>query len=204
MENPGDVPAGEPDPNQPEGMQHQQVQVPGVTARVPPSVGGGTFSTGAIVMTGQHTFVLDFLQQMGVPANLVSRVVLPHAVLPRFIEALQQNVQMYSEKFGPPPELPKPPANQRRPNVQEIYENLKLPDEELPGHFADGVVIRHSAAEFCLDFVTHFFPHAALSQRIFLSAPHVPPLLKALQANYEKFKQGKPPENPPTPEEPSA
>ena len=188
---------GQPDPNRPEGLEHQQVQVPGVTARVPPSVGNGCFSTGAIVMTGQHTFVLDFLQQMGVPANLVSRVVLPHAVLPRFIEALQQNLNMYAQKFGNPPELPKPPPDQKRPNVQEIYDNLKLPDDELPGHFADGVVIRHSAAEFCFDFVTHFFPHAALSQRVFVSAPHVPPLLKAMQANYQKFVEGRPPEPPP-------
>ncbi len=180
-----------------DGMQHQQVQVPGVTARMPPSVGGGVFSTGAIVMTGQHAFVLDFLQQMSVPANLVSRVVLPHPVLPRFIQALEHNLNMFSQKFGPPAALPKP-DNFNRPSVQEIYENLKLPDDELPGHYADGVVIRHSAAEFCLDFVTHFFPHAAVSRRIFLSAPHVPQLLQALKGNFQKFleNQNRPPQPP--------
>ena len=161
----------EDQPPDPESASHQQVQVPGVTARVPVQVGRGVMSTGAIVMNGPHSFVVDFLQQMGVPGQLVCRIVLPHAVIPRFVEALEQNLGMYEQKFGPPPKLPKPPPGTPRPSAQEIYENLKLPDEELGGHFADGVMIRHSAAEFCFDFVTHFFPHAAVSGRVFLSRP---------------------------------
>ena len=62
-----------------------------------------------------------------------------------------------------------------------------MDDDELPGHFAEGVMIRHSAAEFCFEFVTQFFPNAAVSSRIFLSAPHVPPLLEALKGNYQRF-----------------
>ena len=173
-----------------EGVHHQQVQVPSVTARVPGSIGSGVFSTGAIVMTGQHAFVLDFLQQMGVPAALVSRVILPHRVMPQFIQALDHNVGMYVQKFGAIPALPKPPQPERRPSVQEIYENLKLPDEELAGHYADGVIIKHSPAEFCFDFVTHFFPHAAVARRIFVSAPHVPQLLQAMKANFDRFQDG--------------
>ena len=53
-------------------------------------------------------FVLDFLQQMGVPNHLVRRVVLPHAVVPRFIQALEQNLANYEQKFGPPMKLPRP------------------------------------------------------------------------------------------------
>lgn len=170
-----------------------------ITARVPPSIGSGVISTGAIVMTGPHTFVLDFLQQIGMPAHLVGRVVMPHIVLGQFIQALEQNLTMYENNFGPPPKLPKvEPKN--RPSVQEIYDNLKLPDEELPGHFADGVMIRHSPAEFCFDFVTHFFPHAAVSRRIFMSAPHVPPLLEALRANFRQLQDGRTRPQPPPPD----
>jgi hypothetical protein len=182
----------------------QQVQVPNITARVPPSIGTGVISTGAIVMAGPHVFVLDFLQQIGLPAQLVGRVVMPHAVLGQFIQALDQNLNMYQQRFGSPPTMPKPdPKN--RPSVQEIYDNLKLPDEELPGRFADGVMIRHSPAEFCFDFVTHFFPHAAVSRRVFMAAPHVPPFLEALRTNLRQLQEGKlrqqPPPKPDAPEE---
>ncbi len=191
-----------PDPSANPGS-HQQVQVPGVTARVPTSIGHGVVSTGVIVMNGPHAFVLDFLQQMGVPTHLVSRIVLPHGVIPRLIQALEQNLASYEQKFGPPMKLPRPTPNAKRPTVEEIYDNIKIPDDQLSGRFAEGIMIRHSAAEFCFDFVTQFFPHAAVSSRVFMSAPHVPPLLEALKNNYQKFletiaKQQQPPQIPPT------
>ena len=195
---------GPPADEQPTGeggdaSQHHQVQVPGITARVPANLGHGVISTGAIVMNGPHVFVLDFLQQMGVPSHLVRRVVLPHAVVPRFIQALEQNLANYEQKFGPPMKLPRPANPAQRPSIEEIYDNIKVNDDELPGRFAEGVMIRHSAAEFCFDFVTQFFPHAAVSSRVFLSAPHVPPLLEALKGNYQKFleSQSPPPEQDP-------
>lgn len=189
--------------DQPPKGPHQQVQVPGVTARVPQSIGHGVVSTGAIVMNGPHAFVLDFLQQMGVPSHLVSRVVIPHQVVPRFIQALEQNLSNYQQKFGEPMKLPKPPTPAQRPSIQEIYDNIKIPDDELAGHFAEGVMIRHSAAEFCFDFVTQFFPNAAVASRVFMSAPHVPPLLEALKGNYKKFKENtNKPEEPPEPPPP--
>jgi hypothetical protein len=195
------------DPQRPEPAansgSHQQVQVPGVTARVPTSIGHGVVSTGVIVMNGPHAFVLDFLQQMGVPTHLVSRIVLPHGVVPRLIQALEQNLANYEQKFGPPMQLPRPTPKTKRPTVEEIYDNIKIPDEQLSGRFAEGIMIRHSAAEFCFDFVTQFFPHAAVSSRVFMSAPHVPPLLEALKNNYQKFletigKQQQLPQQPPT------
>ncbi len=178
-----------PKPEEPRGdeARHHQVQVPAVTARVPPSLGYGVVSTGAIVMNGPNAFVVDFLQQMGIPNHLVRRVVMPHQVMPRFIQALEQNLGIYQQRFGAPMALPRPTPPAQRPTIEEIYDNIKVADEELAGHFAEGVMIRHSAAEFCFDFVTQFYPNAAVSSRIFLSAPHVPPLLDALRANYQKF-----------------
>ena len=200
MSEEGQSPAGDP-PNDDEA-RHHQVQVPGVTARVPSTLGHGVISTGAIVMNGPHVFVLDFLQQMGVPSHLVRRVVLPHAVVPRFIQALEQNLSNFEQKFEAPSKLPRPPQPPKRPTIQEIYDNIKVDDDELPGHFAEGVMIRHSAAEFCFDFVTQFFPNASVSSRIFMSAPHVPPLLEALKGNYQRFLQSGSPNPPPNPEDP--
>jgi hypothetical protein len=194
------------DPNQPngkspdDGLHHQNVQMGGVTARVPESVSSGLFSTGAIVMMGQHSFVLDFVQQFGKPPQLVARIVLPQAVLGQLVGALEQNLTMFTKNFGEPPTLPKNP-NQPKPSVQDIYNNMKLSDEVHSGTFAEAVMIRHSPADFCFDFITRFFPQATVSSRVFVSAPNIPPLLKALQANLKKLQDGKPdandPSNPP-------
>ena len=82
-------------------------------------------------MNGPHSFILDFLQQIGMPGHLVRRVVLPHAVIPRFIEALEQNINLFQQKFGDMPQLPKPNPQAKRPSAEELYDNLKIPDDEL-------------------------------------------------------------------------
>jgi hypothetical protein len=201
MNQPGDATDPDDPSDDPPNQGHQQVQVSGVTARVPESIGKGVFGTGAIVMVGQYNFVLDFVQQFGSPVQMVARVVMPHGVLPQFVQALEQNLSMFTDKFGSPAPIPRP-ENQPQRSVQEIYDAMKLPDEELSGSFAEAVMIRHSASEFCFDFITRFFPHAAVSRRVFVAASQVPPLLKALKANLDKL-QGDAEDGPPSPDEPA-
>ncbi len=154
---------------------------PHLRARIPDHVAGGTFSTGAIVMTGPNEFVLDFLQTIGRPHRVASRVILPHGVLPQFIAALRTNLDLYQQRFGPAPTPQTPPNDGRRPTPQEIYDDLKLPDEILSGVYSNGVMIGHGANEFSLDFLTSFFPQSAVSARIYLAAGQVPRLLDSLQ-----------------------
>ena len=80
---------GQPDPGAP--------QNPPLRARVPDSVAGGTFSTGAIVMTGPSEFIVDFLQTIGRPHKVAARVVIPHQVMPQFIDALNTNLEAVDE-----------------------------------------------------------------------------------------------------------
>ena len=183
----------------------QQVRHRSVGARVPENVGRGVFSTGAIIMTGASEFVLDFVQRMGRPYHIVARVVMPHNVLPRFIEALGDNLKKFEERFGPPPAMPKPPENQKRPSIQEVYDDLKMSDDVLSGSFANGVLIGHSPAEFCFDFITNFFPTSAVSKRVFLSAPQTPVLLDSLKNTWKQYQnrlQNPPPPQAPPPETP--
>jgi hypothetical protein len=141
-------------------------------------------------MTGPTEFVVDFLQTIGRPHRIARRVVIPHPVMPQFIEALNTNLQLYKNRFGDPPAPPVPnPANARRPTPQEIYDDLKLPDDVLSGVYANGVMIGHGASEFGLDFLTSFFPQSAVSARVFLAAGQVPRLLDSLRSAVRQLEQ---------------
>lgn len=204
-------PEPQPDPFQPH--RSEEVRTQNVTARVPEHVSRGSFSTGVIVMTGATEFVLDFVQNVGPPALVAARVVMPHGVLPQFVEALRANLAMYSQRFGKPPELPRPQPGQRQPSAQEVYDDLKLPDHLLSGAYANGVMITHTPAEFKLDFLTNLFPHPAVSARVYLSAPQIPRLHESLAGAWRQFQQRTQqppghdplsgPPSPPSPETPS-
>jgi len=192
-------PPGESPGDSSEGPHSEQVQKQHVSARVPEGVGQGVFSTGAILMTGGAEFVIDFVQNLGPPASVVARVVVPHGVMNQFIAALKKNLEMYSERFGPPPALPRPDPPPRQQTVQEIYDELKLPDENLAGAYANGMMIGHSASEFKLDFLSNLFPHSAVSCRVFMAAPQVARLLETMKHNFQQFQQRRqnPPQDPP-------
>src|SRR4029077_11562771 len=94
---------------------------------------------------------------------------------------------------GPPP---------APPPITEVYEQLKLPDDMLGGVYANTVVISHSPAEFCFDFICSFYPRSVVSSRVYLAAPHVPELHDSLKRSLEQFRQrmAQPRPSPPLPE----
>lgn len=205
-----DEPDSESQEGQPQSLggntYHQEVQHSPATARIPDSVGRGVFSTGAIVMHGAHDFVIDFVQSLAPPRRVVARVALPPSVMPLFVAAMQENLRKYNQSFGAIPRMPTPPAQASAgppatpPPITEVYDQLKLPDEMLSGVYANTVVISHSPAEFCFDFVTSFYPRSAVSARVYLSTPHVPELLDSLTRAMEQFRQKmqqRPPQPPP-------
>ncbi|MGV3484875.1 MAG: DUF3467 domain-containing protein [Planctomycetaceae bacterium] len=197
------------EPNSPQDRPDPDDRPASLRARVPDHVAGGCFSTGVIVMTGPNEFIIDFLQTIGRPHRVAARIVLPHAVMPQFIEALDKNLSIYRERFGEPPAPPKNPPNpnERRPSPQEIYDDLKMPDEVLSGAYANGVMIGHGVSEFGLDFLTSFFPQSAVSSRVFLAAGQVPRLLESLVGSMRQLQQQRgqlPGPQPPGPQPPSA
>jgi hypothetical protein len=186
------------------GQPAEQVRIQHVTARVPDHVSRGAFSTGVIVMTGGTEFILDFVQNIGGPPAIVTRVVMPHGTLPQFADALRKNLEIFTQRFGPPPVLPKGPPPSKPQTAQEVYDELKIPDHVLSGSYANGVMIGHTASEFKLDFLSNLFPHSAVSARVFLSSPQVPRLLESLDSTWSQFQQRmrqqqqQPPRNPPS------
>lgn len=197
----GDTPQ-QPSSNDPSGAINEQIQHSPVSARVPAGVARGVLATGAIVFEGPTEFVVDFVQRLGAPHSIATRVVLSHGVFGQYIQALRENVRMYTERFGPPPALPvPPPPRDQQPSITELYEQLKLPDEMLSGVYSNAVMIGHSPAEFWFDFITNFFPRSAVSTRVFMTAQQIPGLLETLNTSFQSHQRkqqgGTPPVPPP-------
>ncbi len=189
----GDKPEGNSGGVNDSGAFTQRFQHQPVAARVPEKVGRGVISTGVLVLDGPHEFILDFLQGLTRPHQVAARVVIPAPVMEHLIAAVQDNLGKYTQSFGAPPALPKPPS--QRPTIAEIYENFKLPDELLSGTYANSIMIGHSPSEFFFDFITGFYPTAAVSARVYLSAPQIPRMLDTLTmalAQYRKRRQQEP------------
>jgi hypothetical protein len=89
-----------PSPPSPEDRPDPSDQQPAVRARVPDHVARGDISTGIIVVTGGTEFVLDFVRNLPRPNAIVARVVMPHLVMPQFIEALSTNIELYRQRYG--------------------------------------------------------------------------------------------------------
>jgi hypothetical protein len=180
--------SSEPKPVGDGGQFTQRVQFQQVSARVPESVARGVFSSGALVLNGPHEFIVDFLQAVTRPQQVAARVVLPPTIMGSMVRALTQNIENYTARFGPPMELPKPPPGHKPPSIEEIYDQLKLPDEVASGVYANTVMITHSITEFCFDFITTFYPRSVVSTRIYMATPQVPRLLETLNRSLEQHQ----------------
>ena len=170
----------------------QQFQQPQVGALVPERVSRGVLSTGVMVLQGPYEFVLDFILRMNRPYQVVARVILPVGLMPALIAALRDNAGMFEKKFGPIPQMPVPPQPAQQPSIEDIYSDLKVPDDVLSGTYANHVMIVHSPAEFCFEFITRFFPRAAVSTRVMMSAPQIPGVLNTLTRSWEQFQRKTP------------
>lgn len=203
-----DEPESDDDDEGEESSEHmqQEFQFQPVSARVPERVAKGVFSTGAIVLQGPDEFVIDFILKLAQPHQVVARIVLPTQVVPRFIAALEQNLQIYERNFGGVPQMPKPKegAGGETPppdSIVDLYEHLKLPDDMLGGVYANAVMIGHAPAEFCFDFITNIYPRSVVSARVFMSAPQAPALLDVLGRTWKKFLETRGQEPPSPPDE---
>ncbi|RMF42051.1 MAG: DUF3467 domain-containing protein, partial [Planctomycetota bacterium] len=95
----------------PEEADPQPPEQP-IRARVPEHVVRGAFSTGVIVVTGQTEVILDFVQNLGRPHQIVARVVMPHQVLPQLVDALRRNIDLYRGRWGELPQVGSPASLQ--------------------------------------------------------------------------------------------
>src|SRR5687767_13424916 len=79
------------------GTFSQQFNHSPVSARVPERIARGVMGTGVIVLTGPNEFILDFVQALARPPQVVARVVMPPAVASSFAAALRDNIEKYTQ-----------------------------------------------------------------------------------------------------------
>jgi hypothetical protein len=196
------------DSNEDSAAWQGQVRHNNLSARLPEHVGTGVFSNGVMILTGPFEVVCDFVLRMGEQQRIVARVIMPRIVAQQFGAALRENIDNYERRFGPLPKVPRPQpeaADEESGGIQEpgtaapadredstnrtanssqiddIYDELRIPDELLSGRYANAVLIRHSGTEFCFDFITNVYPRSAISARVYLAAPHAGPFLASLR-----------------------
>ena len=169
-------------------LTHKKFSHSPVAARVPEKIGRGVFSTGVLVQDGPGEFVVDFLQGLARPPSIVARVVLSPVAMISFVNSLKENLGNFNKNFGAPTPLPKPPT-QNRPTIQELYDHFKLPEDLMSGVYSNSFLIAHGPSEFCFDFITGFFPTAAVSCRAYLSAQQIPRLLDTLVTSMQQHQQ---------------
>jgi len=179
---------GQGGPNKEGGTYSMEFRHSPVSARVPERLARGVMSTGVLVLDGPNEFILDFMQGLTRPFQVACRVVIPPAVMEQLCVALRDNLSKFEARFGAPPPLPKPPTD-RRPTLQEIYDEFKLPEDQLSGTYANAVMVGHSPSEFFFDFITNFYPTSAVSCRVFLSAQQIPRTLEAFSMAFGRFQQ---------------
>jgi hypothetical protein len=188
---------GKPTPPSNPNTFSQEVQIANLSARVPEKVARGSLATGVLVLQAANEFILDFLVRMNQPHQVSARVILPVNLVPQLIEALKANLENYKKTFGvSPPSMPMPNPPPTPPPIDEIYRDLKIADETLMGAYANSVMVVHNFSEFCLEFISNFYPKAVITSRVYLSAPQVPVMVNTLTqswANYQAKRQAGPP-----------
>ncbi len=207
-------PSGELPPEKP-----QQVRSSHIGALVPAHVSRGIFSTGVAVLQGSHEFIVDFLLQMQQPQQVAARIILPPTVVGQFLQAIAENITKYEARFGrivlPTAQTEETPAafdqtgttnvpglspevtsesgmavpDGPRHLAEDLYDQLRLPEDVMSGQYANAVMIGHTASEFSFDFIATFYPRSVVVQRVFLAAPNVPRLRDSLAQSFEQFRR---------------
>ena len=189
---------GKPTPPNPHTFS-QEIQIANLSARVPEKVARGSFANGVLVLQANQEFVLDFFLRMNQPHQISARVVLPVNLIPQLIELLKAHLENYKQTYGYAPQaLPMPNPPPAPPTIDDIYRELKIADDVLVGAYANTVMVGHNPAEFCLEFISNFYPKAIITSRVYLSAPQVPIMVNTLTQSWANFQAKQARQGPPS------
>jgi hypothetical protein len=66
---------------------------------------------------------------------------------------------------------------------------VKMPDDVLPGVYANQMVVSHTREEFLLDFINLFPPQGVVNSRVIVSPGHLKRMIRALQESLGRYER---------------
>ena len=66
---------------------------------------------------------------------------------------------------------------------------IQMPDEVLPGRYANQMMVAHTREEFVLDFINVCPPEGVVNARVVVSPGHLKRMIAALSENLSRYEQ---------------
>jgi hypothetical protein len=66
--------------------------------------------------------------------------------------------------------------------------SIQMPDDVLPGVYANQMMVAHTREEFVLDFINLFPPGGVVTSRVIVSPGHLKRMIRALRENLERYE----------------
>ena len=66
--------------------------------------------------------------------------------------------------------------------------SIQMPDNVLPGVYANQMMVAHTREEFVLDFINLFPPGGVVTARVIVSPGHFKRMIRAMRENLERYE----------------
>ena len=66
--------------------------------------------------------------------------------------------------------------------------SIQMPDDVLPGVYANQMMVAHTREEFVLDFINLFPPGGVVTARVIVSPGHFKRMIRAMRENLERYE----------------
>ena len=66
--------------------------------------------------------------------------------------------------------------------------SIQMPDDVLPGVYANQMMVAHTREEFVLDFINLFPPGGVVTARVIVSPGHLKRMIRAMRENLERYE----------------
>ena len=66
--------------------------------------------------------------------------------------------------------------------------SIQMPDDVLPGVYANQMMVAHTREEFVLDFINLFPPGGVVTSRVIVSPGHLKRMIRAMRENLDRYE----------------